>query len=114
LPDSKVRFWHDLWYGDKALKEAFLDLYGITCTDDASVAAHLELFGGSNQWNVSFARVAHDLEVDIFAFFCILLYSINGRWEGKDKFWWTPSKKGLFNVRSFYSVLVRIDEFAFP
>jgi hypothetical protein len=28
---SKVRFWHDLWCGDMALKEAFLDLYGIAC-----------------------------------------------------------------------------------
>lgn len=26
-----VRFWHDLWCGDKTLKKAFLDLYGIIC-----------------------------------------------------------------------------------
>jgi hypothetical protein len=46
---SKIRFWHDLWCGDKALKEAFLDLYGIACAKDAFVAVHLELSGGSNQ-----------------------------------------------------------------
>jgi hypothetical protein len=44
---SNVRFWHDLWCGDMALKEAFLDLYDIACTKNASAAVHLELFGGS-------------------------------------------------------------------
>jgi len=28
---SEVSFWHDLWCKDMALKEAFLDLYGIAC-----------------------------------------------------------------------------------
>jgi len=42
------------------LQEAFLDLYGIDYAKDASVAAHLELCSGANQWNVSFDRVAHD------------------------------------------------------
>jgi hypothetical protein len=46
--------------GRTRIKKAFLDLYGIACTKDAFVTAHLELFGGSNQWNVSFARAAHD------------------------------------------------------
>jgi hypothetical protein len=45
---SKIRFWHEPWCGDKALKEAFLDLYGITCVKDASVVAHLVLFGDFN------------------------------------------------------------------
>jgi hypothetical protein len=46
--------------GTRTLKEAFLDLFGIACTKDASVAAHLERFGGFNKWNVSFVRAAHD------------------------------------------------------
>ena len=25
--------------------------------------------------------------------------------EGEDKLWWNPSKRGLFNVKSFYSVM---------
>jgi hypothetical protein len=39
---TNVRFWHDLWWGDKALKEAFPDLYGIACIYDALVVSHLE------------------------------------------------------------------------
>jgi hypothetical protein len=53
---SKVRFWHDRWCGDKALKEAFPNLYGIICAKDAVVAAPLELSGGSNKLNVSFVE----------------------------------------------------------
>jgi hypothetical protein len=30
---------------------------------DASIADNLEFFGGSNQWNVSFVRAAHDCEI---------------------------------------------------
>jgi hypothetical protein len=44
---SKARFWNDLWCEDKALKEAFQDLYVIACAKDAYIAAHLELSGGS-------------------------------------------------------------------
>jgi hypothetical protein len=70
----------------------------------------LELSSGSNQWNVRFARAAYDWEVDIFALFFSFLYSVSRRREGEDKFWWTLSKKGLFNVRSFYSGLVHNDD----
>jgi hypothetical protein len=35
---SKVKFWHDLWCGDKAFKEAFPYFYGIACAKDALVA----------------------------------------------------------------------------
>jgi hypothetical protein len=52
--------------------------------------------------------------VDIFALFFSCLYLASGRRVGEDKLWWTPSKKGLFNVRSFYIVLVRIDNSPFP
>jgi hypothetical protein len=42
------------------LKEHFLHVYGIACANDALVAAHLELSGGSTQLNMSFVRAAHD------------------------------------------------------
>jgi hypothetical protein len=42
------------------LKLAFPVLYGIARDKNASVADNLEVLGGSNQWNVSFTREAHD------------------------------------------------------
>jgi hypothetical protein len=38
---SNVRFWHDLWCGDIALKDAFPVLFGIACSKDASIVAHV-------------------------------------------------------------------------
>jgi hypothetical protein len=46
--DSEIRFWHDQWCEDMALKKAFSDLFGIAYAKDAYVAAHLEFFGDSN------------------------------------------------------------------
>jgi hypothetical protein len=43
----RLEFWHDLWCGDMSLKETFLDLFGIACAKNASVAAHVKLSGGS-------------------------------------------------------------------
>jgi hypothetical protein len=55
--------------GDMSLKVAFPAQFGIASAKDASVAINLEYFGGSNQWNVSFAREAYDWEVDGLASF---------------------------------------------
>jgi hypothetical protein len=63
--ETRISFWHDLWCGDMTLKAAFPALFGIAFAKDASVAINLEFLGGSNQWNVSFAREVHDWEVDV-------------------------------------------------
>jgi hypothetical protein len=94
-------------------EEAFPVFYDIACAEDASVAAHLKLSGGSNQWNVSFVRVSRDWEVDVFVSFFNLLYSTRVRREGEDKLWWTSSKKGLFVISSFNNVLVCNDAIHF-
>ena len=49
------------------MKAAFPVLFGIARAKDTSTADHSESLGGSNQWNVSFARAAHDWEIDVFA-----------------------------------------------
>jgi len=74
----------------------------------------LEYFGDSLQWNVTFTRAAHDWEVDVFASFFNLLYSVRMRRDGVDKLWWSSSKKELFGVSSYYSVLVGNNVSFFP
>ena len=32
-----------------------------------------------------------------------MLYLATMRWEGEDKLWWVPFKRGLFGVKFFYS-----------
>jgi hypothetical protein len=95
---SQISFWHDKWCMDVALKATFPVLYGIARVKDASIADHLELFGGSNRWNVSFARAAQNWVVDIFASFFQVLHSTRVKIVSEDKLWWIPSKRGLFKV----------------
>jgi hypothetical protein len=67
----------------------------------------MDFSSGSLQWEISFVRAAHDRELDSVASFFTLLYSLSERREGVDRLWWIPSRKGKFDVRSFYSVLTR-------
>jgi hypothetical protein len=90
---SRISFWQDKWCGEVALKVAFPVLYGLACAKDASIAANLEFLGGSNQWNVSFARAAHDWEVDVFASFFQVLHSVTVRRGCVDQLWWAPPKE---------------------
>jgi hypothetical protein len=100
---TRISFWHDLWYGDMVLEVAFPILFGIACVKDASVAANLELLGGSNKWNVRFSREAHDWELEVFASFLQVLHSVRVRRGCEDRLWWISSKRGLFKVNSFFT-----------
>jgi hypothetical protein len=70
------------------------------------MADHLEVFSGSHKWNINFIRAAHDWEVNFFASFFNLLYSSKLGWGGEEKLCWVLSKRGLFDIRLFYNVLV--------
>jgi hypothetical protein len=60
---TKISFWHDQWCREAALKVAFPILFGFACAKDTSIAVYLEFLGGSNKWNVSFARAAQELSL---------------------------------------------------
>jgi hypothetical protein len=86
------------------LEVAFLVLFGIVCVKDASVAANLELLGGSNQWNVRFSRETHDWELEVFASFLHVLHSVRVRRGCEDRLWWISSKVAF--SRSSLSLLL--------
>jgi hypothetical protein len=62
-----------------ALKVAFRVLYDLAYAKDTSIAANLEILSGSNHWNVSFVKAAHDWEVDASVSFFQVLHSITLR-----------------------------------
>jgi hypothetical protein len=80
------------------LNEAFPDLYGIAHVKDALVAVHLEFYGGFNQWNMSFARAAHDWEVYVFFSFFRVLYSVRVRRVNEDSCGGSPPKEGCLRL----------------
>jgi hypothetical protein len=102
---SRIRFWEDIWCGDRALKDAFPDLFSIASNKGASIADNMERSNGIIQWNIQFSRLFHDWEVEVVASFYKCLYDCNLRGGGVDKLWWLHSRKGLFEVKTFYRAL---------
>jgi hypothetical protein len=110
----RTKFWHDLWCGNRVLKEVFPVLFGVARMKDASVADNLEVLGGSIQWNVSFVREAHDWEVGVFASFFHVLHLAMVSRDRADRLRWVPSKKGVFKVKSYFSSLAGGEGSRFP
>jgi hypothetical protein len=106
---ANISFWHDRWCGDRSLKQCFPPLFSIVRNKDAMVADNLVVHNGVIQWNVLFMRQTQDWEMDLVLSFFDRLYSISARHGEGDRLVWNPSKKGLFEVRSFYKELIRKD-----
>jgi hypothetical protein len=53
---SKVRFWHDIWCGDRHLRHVFPTLFTIARQIDAWVADNFQCHDGLIEWNVCFMR----------------------------------------------------------
>lgn len=51
---SRIRFWHDVWVGDKTLKKVFSVLFSIARFKKASVADHMQFSNDTCQWNITF------------------------------------------------------------
>jgi hypothetical protein len=111
---SKIRFWEDVWCGDRSLKEEFPGLHSIARFKEASIADNMEYSSDSIQWNIQFSRLFHDWEVGELAAFYKCLYDYKLQGEGRDKLWWVPSRKGVFEVKSFYRALSPRGSVSFP
>ena len=55
-----------------------------------------------------------DWEVEVLASLYRCLYSCKLREDGEDKLWWVPSRKGGFEVKSFYRALSAHGPISFP
>jgi hypothetical protein len=100
----KIRFWEDVWCGDRPLKAAFPGLFNIASFKEASIVDNVERSNGATQWNIQFTRLIHDWEVEVLASFYQCLYSCKLREDGDNKLW-VPSRKGGLEVKSFYRAL---------
>uniref|UniRef100_A0A2N9GI04 Bulb-type lectin domain-containing protein n=1 Tax=Fagus sylvatica TaxID=28930 RepID=A0A2N9GI04_FAGSY len=60
----KVRFWHDVWHGDRSLRVVYLELFSIIEDRDTTVADLMSNRNGVLHWELTFSRNVHDWEKD--------------------------------------------------
>jgi hypothetical protein len=69
------------------------------------VSDHMQIMNEEAHWNVPFCRAAQDWEVEVVVTFYAKLYETRRHARGVDCIWWIPSKRKLFEVRSYFEVL---------
>ena len=89
------------------MRQKFPDLFHLARAPEAIVADHFRLQGSNHVWDIEFSRLVQDWELVVVDSFMELLYSHVSRSRWMDSLCWTPSQRGIFEVRSFYSVLVQ-------
>jgi hypothetical protein len=76
---ERVRFWFDVWCGDRPLKVVYPGLFSIAGNRDASVADLMSLRNGVLHWELTFSRNVHDWEMDSEFFHGFNLFCHCGR-----------------------------------
>jgi hypothetical protein len=110
---NRVRFWHDCWCGDRTFKEAYPALYDCASILEATIDSILIRQNGGADWNVSFVQNFNDWEMKDVASFPNLLSHIPVS-SDSDGLCWRLKKDGVFDIRSFYTVLRGSLKRAFP
>lgn len=111
---SRIKFWKDSWCGDQPLQTRFPELFRLACDPNATVDTHLRFHNATHVWDIEFYRPFQDWELEMGVSFMELLYSLPIRRGTMDSMWWQPSNKGIFEIRSYYSVLVQSSDTYFP
>ena len=113
---DRVKLRTDQWCGDSPLHLTFPSVCGIASNKGASVASSLEWMGIEEQrsWDVHFTRRPNDWEMGGVDDFLRTLGSNLPPTKNKDRIRWKLTKKGGFDIRSFYNKLRNPLPFIFP
>ena len=79
--------------------------YCIAWKKDAFVADQIHWQNGDIHWDILFTRLVNDWELENLQYFHALLYSRYIERRGGDRMAWRPTRKGSFEVKSYYRVL---------
>lgn len=97
----KIKFWHDIRFGDIALKEVYPEIHGIAQIQEASIANLVEIYSCTPLKNATFIRATWLGNWCIHKVLQSCILCVGG---DANKIFWSPSKIGKFC--SFYKSLI--------
>jgi hypothetical protein len=104
---SRISFWHDIWCGALPLRQLFPTLF-LLARDTEAKLVDVSVFQGSHHvWDIEFIRLFQDWEMALVNSFMALIYSQVISPGVSDTLCWNPSRRGIFEVRSYYYVLIQ-------
>jgi len=95
---SRVLLWHDVWCGERPLKDHFSDVFRMVCFKDATVNHVVSWNGDQSHWNITFSRSPYDWEKESVLNLLALLAKV----VGDDMILWHHDSKKKFTIKSFY------------
>lgn len=102
---SQVRFWHDRWCGEVALKDSFPRLYMVARDRDGVVVTAMEWVGDVLMWGPSFRRALRDEEEGDLTTLLGMLGRAKVRRHGEDFLTWEGGGGSTFSVRALYKAI---------
>ena len=98
-----IRFWEDLWMGDRPLCAQYTDLYRIILSRNLTIS--MVLGSSSSILNLIFRHNLTDSEIEHFHGLLLSLRSVHLFPSIADSRGWSLSSTGLFTVKSFLLAL---------
>ena len=105
-------FWLDQWLGDSPLKNRFPRLFRIATKPNANILSCGQWEGSKWRWDISWCRDFRPRDEEEWAELQPLLSSVCLSVEKEDTFSWSPSKEGLFSVKSLSLELAKVSPLA--
>ena len=87
-----------MWCGGCTLREAFLELYSISCNKESSIEDVMHFPNQRLHKDLQFSRAVQDWELEYLTSFLDLIYSMPLNGEGHDKLCWKPTRNKGFKV----------------
>ncbi|RVW40434.1 Protein arginine N-methyltransferase 2 [Vitis vinifera] len=110
----RVKFWKDIWCGDKPLCVSFPSLLALVVSKDAWVKDVWRCNEGGGSWSPLFSRLFNNWELDEVCSFFVALNGKQIQQGVDDRVIWRETNCGKFLVKSLYKSLVSGYPISFP